>query len=156
MNSEFRTLIFHPALAPYRVDLFNRLNERIDMKVIFLNDHVRYYDSFNQEKLRGSLKCDYDYLLSGFEILGREFRTGLGKIIDRFKPDVVVSHEFSYITLATALYRILGTKHSFGHLLWTVENNSLLEHRNFLRRFLRKICCKAVDGMLVYSDEIKN
>ena len=154
--SEFRTLIVHPALAPYRVDLFNRLSEHIDMKVVFLNDHVKYYDRFNREKLRGGLKCENDCLLSGFEFLGREFRTGLGKIIDEFKPDVVVSHEFSYITLATALYRILGTKHSFGHLLWTVENNSLLEHRNFLRRFLRKICCKAVDGMLVYSDEIKN
>ncbi len=154
--SKVKTLILHPAPAPYRVDLFNRLHEQIDLRVVFLSDHIRYYDKFNQEKLRSSLKCDYDFFLSGISFLGRDFRTGLGKLIGKLKPDVVVSHEFSYSTLATAFYRRLMTKYNFGHLLWTVENSSLLERRGFIRRLLRKICCRAVDGMIVYSNEIKN
>jgi len=154
--SKVKTLIFHPALAPYRVDLFNSLNEKIDMRVVFLSEHIGYYNKFNQERLRNSLKCRYGYLLSGISLLGRDLRTGLGKIIDEYKPDVVVSHEFSYSTLATAVYRRFGTKYNFGHLLWTVENSSLLKERGLIRRLLRKICCSAVDGILVYSNSIKN
>ena len=31
-----KLLIFHPALAPYRVDQFNSLNEIFDLEVVFL------------------------------------------------------------------------------------------------------------------------
>jgi glycosyltransferase involved in cell wall biosynthesis len=153
--SGFRTLIFHPALAPYRIDLFNRLHERIDMRVIFFSKHVGYYKKYNQDRLQNSLKCRYGYLINGISLFERDLRTGLGKAIDKYKPDVVVSHEFAYSTLANAALRKLGTKYKFGHLLWTDENSHMLNGRGFIRLFLRRICCSAVDGVIVNSDKMK-
>lgn len=42
---KIKTLIFHPALSPYRVDLFNALTELLSVKDIFLREIflVRYY-----------------------------------------------------------------------------------------------------------------
>ena len=41
---KIKMLIFHPALSPYRVDLFNALAELLSVKVIFLREmfQVRY------------------------------------------------------------------------------------------------------------------
>ena len=96
--ARIRTLIFHPALTPYRVDLFNQLHEDLDL-LGFFSDVVTYHRQFDQESLRDSLRCRQEHLQSVFYFAGREFRTGMGRIIKRFKLDVVVTHEFFYATL---------------------------------------------------------
>ena len=35
-----KILMFHPSLAPYRLDQFNSLNELFDLTVVFLFDNI--------------------------------------------------------------------------------------------------------------------
>lgn len=35
-----KMMIFHPALAPYRIDQFNMLNDLFDLEVVFLFDSL--------------------------------------------------------------------------------------------------------------------
>lgn len=151
-----KTLIFHPALAPYRVDLFNRLGDALDVRVLFLSDHVPYYREFNQQELRNSLKCTHDYLVTGFRVLGREVRTHIGRIIRTFRPEVVISNEFSSTTLSVILHRCWPLNDSIGHVVWTAENCQTLRNRRYVRQALRKMCCQAADGLIVYSQEVKD
>lgn len=153
--SRLKTLIFHPALAPYRIDLFNRLRHEMDLKVVFFSDHVIYQRELDQHSLRELLKCDYDYLLNGIRFFKRDFRIGMGRIIQEFKPDVVVSHEFSYATLSVMFHRKWLARRNFGHVLWTAENIPMLENRGFARRVLRKMCCQGADTLIVYTDEVR-
>jgi glycosyltransferase involved in cell wall biosynthesis len=154
--ARLKTLIFHPALAPYRVDLLNYLQDKLDLYVVFFSDQVLYHQELNQKSLRKSLKCRHDYLLRGIRILGRDLRIGMGQIIRAFEPDVVVSHEFSYATLYVMFNRKRLAKRRFGHVLWTAENVHLLGVRGFMRAALRKTCCRSVDSLVVYTHAVKD
>jgi ABC-type phosphate transport system ATPase subunit len=51
-----RVLIIHPALAPYRIDLFNALALRLDLKIVFLNEDVPN-QTYDQTELRRRLNA---------------------------------------------------------------------------------------------------
>jgi glycosyltransferase involved in cell wall biosynthesis len=150
-----RILIFHPALATYRADLFNRLHKELDLLVVFFNDVVAYHRDLDQGSLRDSLHCRVKFLVSGFRFAGREFRTGMGRIIEEFQPDAVVTHEFSYATLAIMLNRSFFSKHKYNHLLWTAESPHMLRSRGAIRLSLRRLFSKNTDCMIVYSEAVK-
>lgn len=50
-----KLVVFHPAIAPYRVDFFNSLNKEFDAIFYFEFGDV-LEQSFAQDKLRGRLK----------------------------------------------------------------------------------------------------
>lgn len=149
-----KALIFHPALAPYRVDLFNQLRHHFDLLVVFYRDSVVYHQELDNKNLQGRLLCTHDFLLSGFTFRGKEFRIGMGKIIKRFRPDVVVTHEFSYSTLYHVLLRKL-CRMRFAHILWTAESRYQYERRMGVRKLLRFLLPRLVDGLIVYSEQVK-
>ena len=90
-------LCIHPALAPYRLDFFNLLAERVDLDVAFVHKNV-VNQKFDQAKLIAQAKFRYRYL-SGFDIKGRNIRFGIGRLIRECKPDVVLTYEASPITM---------------------------------------------------------
>ena len=65
-----RVLIFHPGLAPYRVDLFNALSLQCQLKLIFLRENL-LNQQFDQAALGNQLVADYGYLTKGFTIRAR-------------------------------------------------------------------------------------
>ena len=69
MNKK-KLLIFHPALAPYRIDLFNSLNELFDLHVVFLYDNIRAF-KYNQDFLLSQCTFDISFLLKGISHKGR-------------------------------------------------------------------------------------
>jgi len=153
---KIKTLIFHPALAPYRVDLFNALSDHVDLKIIFLRENL-LNQSFDQESLRRQLKCKYSFLKNGFDFRERSIRFGIKKIIREYSPDVVVSMEYSLITLWIIFLRYLnfGNK-KFGLTVWTADNITICNHTNFLRKIARSIVLKYLDSLIVYSEPVKN
>ena len=89
-----KILIFHTALATYRVDVFNALNELYDVEVVFLLNNLWYYE-MNQDELLSQAKFKISYLLKGPRYRGRMFRFGVYKKIRKVKPDIVFSYEYS-------------------------------------------------------------
>jgi len=149
-----RVLIFHPALAPYRVDLFNALAERCILKVVFTNKNL-LNQKFDQVSLKNQLHVDCSYLTKGINIGSRSLRMGIGKEIDSFKPDVVVSHEYSPITLAVIMHNILLCKR-IKHVIWSADNPMMLCSEAFVRSKLRQLVLKFVNGLILYTDDIAN
>jgi len=147
-----RVLIFHPALAPYRVDLFNKLGSRCDLRVIFLRENL-LNQKFDQSELRSRLTVDHEYLTTGFTIGARSFRLGVGKRIRAFSPDIVVSHEFSPVTLAVSLLRRV-TAEDFRHVVWSADNPMMVKGDAVVRRTLRMWLLRRVDGVLLYTSEV--
>lgn len=146
-----RVLIFHQALAPYRVDLFNALATRLELRIVFLRENVPY-QSYDQAALRARLRADHRFLGKGFSVLGRDFRFGVAREIAQFEPDVVVTSEFSPLTLAVRCIRLAKP---LRHVVWTADNPSLVEGDHLLRRLARRCLLPAVDGMVVYSEETR-
>jgi glycosyltransferase involved in cell wall biosynthesis len=150
-----KTLIFYPALAPYNIDLFNRLSCSFDFRVVFLNDSVRYHPELNQGDLKNLLTCNYEFVRDGFTIAGRDFRTGIWSTIRRFRPEIVITVEFAFATLAVAFYKKFLSKNRFGHIILTAENPMMLKERRGMRAWLTKKCSYYADGMLVYTNAMK-
>src|SRR4051812_21423136 len=112
-----RLLVFHPALAPYRLDMFNALATRCHLRVVSLHQDL-LSQSFDQRRLRAALTADHGYLTRGFTVGKRTIRFGFHEEIRRFVPDVVVTQEFSPSTLGVLANRAFRGQ-SFAHVVWT-------------------------------------
>ncbi|GLZ88431.1 glycosyl transferase [Metapseudomonas resinovorans] len=143
-----RVLIFHPALAPYRLDLFNRLSELFELKIIFLQKNL-ISQSFDQKKLTAELKADFTHLTKGFRILNKNFRIGISSEIEEFKPDIVITPEFSPTTIITALRK--ATHKNFKHVVWTDDNPNFIKRESRSRRIIRSIVSPLSDGLVLTS-----
>ena len=80
MDRKIKVLCFHPALAPYRVDFFNLLSEKVDLEVVFLMDNLKN-QKLDQSVLKSRSKFKYRTLTAGFELMGRHFRFGVSRLI---------------------------------------------------------------------------
>jgi glycosyltransferase involved in cell wall biosynthesis len=148
-----RVLIFHPALAPYRVDMFNALARRCSLRLVFLSASVAN-QPFDQERLRAQLVEPPGYLLRGLVVAGRTIRLGIGQEIRRFRPDVVVTTEFGQATLGVLASRKLGGG-AYAHVVSTEDNPSSVEAETWLHGLGRRALQSHVDCVLTYSEEAR-
>ena len=145
-----KILIFHPALAPYRIDQFNDLSQLYDLEVIFLFSNVSYY-KFNQSKLLPLLECKYSFLLKGVSYKERVFRFGILKAIRRFKPDIIISYEYSFTTQYLILLKQTGIIHQ--KIGSTIDDSlEICYHvQSKIRLLARQVSVRYLDYLIVLS-----
>lgn len=148
---DLKLMIVTPALAPYRIDVFNAIAERIQLRVIFLMENLPY-EQLDQASLRRRMKADSRYLLNGFSVMGRTIRLGIGEEISDFRPDVIMTPEFSPMSLAIWLRkRILCP--SYAHLVFVTDNPESVGRDAWIRKLGRRCILPSVDGVVTMSDE---
>src|SRR5688572_20909454 len=103
-TSKKKLLIFHPALAPYRIDQFNGIGKLFDLHIVFIFDNV-WNHKFDQAKLKQQLTFSHSYLLKGPRYKGRVLRFGMLKKIREVKPDIIIGYEYSFTTLYLILLK---------------------------------------------------
>jgi glycosyltransferase involved in cell wall biosynthesis len=153
-NNKKRVLIFHPALAPYRVDLFNELSNHFDLKVVFFQKNLQN-QTFDQEYLTSLLTCDYSYLTEGIKIGKRYLRYGLRKEIEDFNPDYVISMEFSFSSILLSIIRKLALRPKWRLIIWTADNKYICADSSYPRKIARSFVTQCSDGLIVYSKTTK-
>ena len=102
-----RLLLFHPIIAPYRIDLVNELAAQFDL-TLCLSAHNLKNQKFNIDKLyseRLHVKPEY---LNEKRYNGRAniLRT-VSETIKKCEPDIVLVSEFNCLAWIVILYRIL-------------------------------------------------
>jgi glycosyltransferase involved in cell wall biosynthesis len=148
--SRSRLLIIHPALAPYRIDLFNRLAVEFDLLIVFL-ERGKGNESFVQGSL-SRLQAKVVYLEESKVIRGRHVPRGIKVVLDDFRPDVVVTHEFSPTSLIAALRK---RRSGYAHVIWTADNAEVIRDEAWMRSAMRKMLLRRADGLIVYADETR-
>lgn len=145
-----KVLVFHPALAPYRVDFFNRLAEKVDLTVVFLMENLES-QKFDQDALRARCRFRFRYLTRGFSLKGRQFRFGGMRIVRDVRPDVVISYEFAPLTVWLALLRRFARWR-----LWTFcdDNERMVAQCRGLRCMMRAFVLRRVDGVIVTGEAV--
>ena len=149
MSQRLKVLCFHPALAPYRLDFFNRLAELVDLEVVFHQTNLQN-QKFGQERLLSAAQFRYRFETCGFNLRSRIFRWGTGRILRETKPDVVLSYESSPNVMELIFRRAFGSRWQ----LWTSmdDNAGQIRTRTGLRKFLRDFVLRHVDGVVVPSE----
>lgn len=145
-----KLLVFHPSLAPYRIDFFNELAK--SYQTIFYFNYRNVVDqNFNQDVLRTKANFEQRFIDSGFNIAGRAFRFGIIGLVIKHKPDMVFCSEFGQITLIVYLTKkLLNLKFK----LYTLSDDSVSYSRNRkgLRSIFRNFISKHIDGVIFPSE----
>jgi glycosyltransferase involved in cell wall biosynthesis len=147
-----KILVFHPALAPYRVDFFNALNNFFEASFYFSLKNVSD-QKFDQENLKSLCNFTCNYISGGFEFFGRSFRFGVFKIINLEKPDIILCAEYGQITLLVFLYNKLFNT---SIKVYTMSDDSIDNSisRKGIRSIFRNTISRNIDGIIFASEEV--
>lgn len=104
-----RLLVFHPTIAPYRIDFFNDLAHSFQTRIC-----LRYWNlrdqTFDYDKIYSRFLFKPVYLKEMFKLGGRSFEAGYWKNLDEFQPDIVLTEEFGIGTMLVLLHRFFKRK----------------------------------------------
>jgi len=145
-----RILVFHPALASYRVDLFNALARGGQTRIVFLSGKLPYDAHGNESISSNALHCDHGILRDAWVSRGRIIPIGLRHELAAFAPDVVVTHEFS---LASAWMALQGPARRPAWVAWTALSPVQLKSMRGPRLQIARMLAHRADSLLTYSLE---
>lgn len=103
-----KMLVFHPVIAPYRIDFFNELYSKFGARICM------FYRNLSSQKF------DYDKIEKQFRFnpiyLERKhgyftWLKSIVKQISQARPDIIVVSELGIPTLVTILYKFITFKH---------------------------------------------
>jgi glycosyltransferase involved in cell wall biosynthesis len=144
-----KLLVFHPSLAPYRIDLFNALNEAFETNFYIFRKH-QLSQRFDAEKLEAQFNFKPNFLTAGLELgyKHRMIRFGYLSKIVLHKPDLILCSEYNILTFSIALF----TKVFFPKVkVYTLCDDSMEVAKNSSksRRVGRFICLKILTGIIL-------
>ena len=121
-----KLLIFHPALAPYRVDFFNSLGEAFDCTIVFLtrNNENQHFD---QSKLLANATYKYEYLDRHYKVAKRNVNFGYWAKIKKHNPDIVITCEYGLSLWASYAYKLFARS---KYKLYTMCDDSIAICKN--------------------------
>lgn len=150
-----RLLIFHPTIAPYRIDFFNDLNRffntRICLKYWNLRDQTfdyrRIYDRFNFQPI---------YLKERFKWRGRSLFGGYWKQLEQYRPDLVLTEEFGLGTVCVLIHRFLKRR-KYKIVTLCDDSFDMISAKNefsWLHRMARKWLTPYLDDLIVVEPKV--
>ena len=148
-----KLLIFHPYLATYRIDLYNRFAQDYDVRVV-LSGHPNEISGlgYNLEKVNAQAKFDFKYYNNGHFWGRQQITTIYFRVIKEFKPDIVLCHENGFNTLAAI---VLKPIYKYKLFLTCDDSVQMACSYGKKRRLLRNFVVKHVDGFLVVCPKTK-
>lgn len=147
-----RVLIFHPALAPYRVDFFNELGKRVDLRVVFMTRN-NANQAFNQNELLKEVTYSYAYLDRHYIILKRNINFGYSEELKNFKPDVVICNEFGMSLWISYFFKISRGK-KYKLLTICDDSEDVFDKRSGLRKIVTNFFTRHITGIVCINPNV--
>ena len=104
-----RVLIFHPAIAPYRLRFFNDFYERYNASICLYYNNLAD-NRFGKDIIEDKLLFQPNYIKSKIRILGRTIFTKHKRFIVSANPDLVITTEFGEALWVAIIHRIINRK----------------------------------------------
>lgn len=152
-----RLLIFHPTVAPYRIDFFNDLSEAFRTRIC-----LRYWNlrdqTFDYQHIYSRFRFKPHYLKEALRLRGgRSFSVGYWKQLDDFRPDVVLTEEFGLGTWMVLLHRFLRRRKYKVVTLCDDSYNMVAEANDFSRihRWSRRMVTPWIDNLIVVEPKVE-
>ncbi len=147
-----KALYFFQYLPPWKIDVFNGIAAHYDLTVVFF-DIDRNGFTYDREDLLGRLDgVGVEILDGGVKIFGHPFRKGIGRLLGKYRPDVVFVHEFSPVTV-----ELLHRRKNYGYRVYltTSDNLEMAKESRGLVRMVRNKVFRKVDGAIFYSEAVR-
>lgn len=146
-----KLLIFHPTIAPYRIDFFNDLYKAFETRVCLMFRNLKT-QKFDYDKIAAQFAFDPIYQNSN-KGHSRKF---YWKHLDDFNPDVVLVEEFNIGAFYVLMHRFLKRK---KYRIITICDDSydmVTKNNGFSRahRYARKVVTPRIDGMILVEPKV--
>lgn len=147
-----RLLIFHPTIAPYRIDFFNDLSNAFETRVCLRYRNLKS-QKFDYETIASQFQFEPFYQDCNIKGYSREF---YWKHLDEFEPEVVLVEEFSVGTLYVLMHRFLKRKKYKIISICDDSYNMVAEHNDFslVHRVARKVVVPFIDGLILVEPQV--
>lgn len=147
-----KLLIFHPALAPYRTDIFNSVSDNFSLSLYLESNNLRE-QNLNQKSLKNKLKFKPQFLRKGWLIGGRFFSIDFFRVLFKLKPEIIITSEYGLGTFSTLIWRIF-TFSNVHHYIMCDDNYHLLNDKGLVKTHIIKGVSKFITGVIVPSQEV--
>ena len=144
-------------IAPYRVDTYNALHERLGMIMCFYSRKGRA-QNFDVDALEA--QCTFKPIyFKGIVLksMNRKWCFGLWRLLRKEKPEVVIVPEFQISALQVMLYRWL-THRKFKIISMTDDSYDMIVNGNDFTKLhsrLRQFFPKHLDDLIVVTPEVE-
>ena len=102
-----KLLVFHPIIAPYRIDFFNELSNRFETKICLFKRNLSS-QKFDYSKIEAQFNFVPTYVEKRKGFL--RWIVGIIRRLQWYKPDIVLCSEFGIATIVVILYKYLTFK----------------------------------------------
>ena len=141
-----KAVIIHPAIAPYRIDFFNSINDSFEASF-----YIEFKDvleqSFNKKIIDERLFFTPKYLKPGFKGV-KNLRLDVFKILKKEKPEIVFCSEYNILS-----FIILACKYLFNRKMkiYTLCDDSLeiTKQCKGIRKIMRYILTYLFTGIIL-------
>ena len=142
-----KLLIFHPTIAPYRIDFFNDLYKVFETRICLRYRNLKS-QKFDYDKIAAQFSFVPIYQDSSVKGHSRKF---YWKNLDEFKPDVVIVEEFSIGAIYVLMHRFLKRKKYKVISICDDSYNMVAEGNDFSKyhKYARKVVVPRIDGMIL-------
>lgn len=132
-----KILIFHPTVAPYRIDLFNFLTSVFDAKVCLFLRNLKS-QVFDYSKIEKQLKFVPQFIVKK-ELGFIKWCLSMWKELCRENYDIIIVHEFGISTIITVIHRFI-TRGKYKIVSITDDSyNMIADGNHFTRRHKKAI-----------------
>lgn len=150
-------LIFHPTVAPYRIDFFNDLSEAFRTRIC-----LRYWNlrdqTFDYQRIYERFRFKPRYLREVLRLRGgRSLSAGYWKELDDFHPEVVLTEEFGPGTWMVLLHRFLKRRKYKVVTLCDDSYDMVAGGNDFsrLHRWARRLVVPLIDDLIVVEPRVE-
>lgn len=146
-----RLLVFHPVIAPYRIDFFNQLSSEYETRVC-LFQHNLLSQSFDYDSILSELEFSPVFL---DEKIG-PFRRGVISQINEFQPDVIMVAEAGLVPLTVLAYKYLSSK-SYKVVSIVDDSYDMLVNKNQISKahsIAEKLLFPLLDEVIVVEPRV--
>jgi len=156
MNVQKRLLVFHPTVAPYRIDFFNDLSRAFHTRVCLKFWNLRD-QTFDYRKIYARFAFRPVYLKEWLRFGGRSFNRGYWKQLDKHAPDLVLTEEFSIGTVCVLLHRFFKRKKYKVVTLCDDSYDMIAGKNDFsrLHRWARRCIAPLLDDIIVIHPQVR-
>lgn len=149
---EKKVLIFHPTIAPYRVDFFNDLYTKLNASIYLYYENL-LDQNFDYAEIKKQFKFSPKYFKRKFKIGKRVFPIGHLEILKKEMPDIVIVGEYGIGFWITVIFRLFCKK-KYKIISICDDSYDLLVTEKNLHSKARTLGSKYVDGLILCNEQV--
>jgi glycosyltransferase involved in cell wall biosynthesis len=147
-----KILVFHPTIAPYRIDFFNDLYRRYNAKIYLMLTKSKVFKNYEEIQKQFEFVPQYVFNKSDGKVI-RSFNTRYWRILNEENPDVVITSEFGACPIMVLLHRMIFRK-EYRVITMCDDSEDMIKTATRRHRLFRHICTFLMDDVITVAPNV--